>query len=269
MCKKIKSVLLAFAVLLTGCSLGNQNEYYEKEDQEMPEINIPMTREDYDTYFSENSKFKNKITVADISKLTVSSGHISVLDGLYFWFLSEELPYYTENIPNGEYDVKASVVDYGNENFRVAAVLVEFTDEEPVDFKMALYEGQNADDLQEGYFYGFGVDSGIAAIADSDAMEDYLGYLNKYEEENPDKYFFTDILEPMLETGYEKYPDMKFDFIDYVIPETDHHIAIMSSGWGDGSYPTYFGYSKSGNLCCAVVQFIFTPEIEDGEENSI
>ena len=126
---------------------------------------------------------------------------------------------------------------------------------------LALYEGQDITSLEEGYYFGFGVDAGLAALADAEIMQEFLDYQDKYATENPSNEFYTDELEPMFEEGYKKYPEANIDFIDYVIPETDHHLVIMESGFGDGVYPVYFGYSENGELCCAVVQFIFPTEM--------
>lgn len=264
------SVLSAVMIVMTGCSqsdVKNNNETREEyeiqesdmEDLEEPEINIPMTKEDFDFYFSGNPS--NTVSVLDVGKISLNSGHFTALDCFYYGFMGEGIPFYTENIPTGEYDVKVCAINHEMWGERIAAALVSFTDEKPSEFKMALYEGQDITSLEEGYYFGFGVDAGLAALADSEIMQEFLDYQDKYAKENPSKECYTDELEPMFEEGYKKYPEATVDFIDYVIPGTDHHLVIMESGFGDGVYPVYFGYSESGELCCAFVQFIFPTEM--------
>lgn len=284
--KRIISLLSAVMIIMTGCSqsnVKNNDETIEEfetqetkvednaetkqegdsqeimEEPEEPEINIPMTKEDFDFYFSGNPS--NTVSVLDVGKISLNSGHFTALDCFYYGFMGEGIPFYTENIPTGEYEVKVCAIDHEMWGERIAAALVSFTDEKPYEFKMALYESQDVTSLEEGYYFGFGVDSGLAALADSEIMQEFLDYQDKYAKENPSKEFYTDELEPMLEEGYKKYPEATVDFIDYVIPGTDHHLVIMESGFGDGIYPVYFGYSESGELCCAVVQFIYPTEM--------
>ncbi len=37
--------------------------------------------------------------------------------------------------------------------------------------------------------------------------------------------------------------------------ESQANVIAFSSGWGDGIYPTYFGYDEQGNVVCAVTDF--------------
>jgi hypothetical protein len=46
--------------------------------------------------------------------------------------------------------------------------------------------------------------------------------------------------------------------------ERDENIICFSSGWGDGSYPSFFGFSAEGRLCALVTDFFILSE----EENS-
>ncbi|MBQ8569705.1 MAG: DUF4241 domain-containing protein [Oscillospiraceae bacterium] len=273
--KKLVAVFSVTVTLLTGCSdsgtadseetaLSQVSENVtvheeaiseETEENDIPKINVPMTKEDYDIYFPGNDK--DNVSAADIAEITVTSGHLTALDCFYYAFEgNENIPYYTESVPNGSYKVTASISDNG-----IAAALVSFTDKEPSYFRMALYEGQDSSQLEEGSYYGFGVDAGLAVIGDPKAVTAYLDYQDKFHESDPSAEFYTDHLEEMIEAGYEKYPGINVDFIDYIVPGTEQHIAIMESGWGDGVYPVYFGYDENEQLCCAVAQYIYTVDL--------
>ncbi len=233
-------------------------------------MSVPMTAEEYNIYFSGE---KENISVIDISKLSIISGQLTAMD--YDgpdYAGGEYTPAYTETIPNGEYAVKASLLNCGEGAYRVAAAKIEFASEKPVGFKMAVYENQDISKLKEGYFYGFAIDSGLAIIGDKEVINEYCEVLEQFEEESEGgnnwfmssslSYYETHI-EKMLEDSYSKFPEYHVDFIDYTLPETEHHMLFLSTGWGDGTYPVYFGYSESGKLCCAVVQFIFEDELKD------
>lgn len=218
-----------------------------------------LSAEEYGKYFP-GEESSGKFSVIDIARLTVTSGRLTAQDQSGELF---GISCYTQEIPRGDYAVKASVINYGSGGYRIAAVKVCFTCDEPARFQMALREGEDVSRLDPGQFFGFGVDSGSACIADCDVMGEYLDYQDDFEddpdfEDDFDRDFYTDHLEPLLAAGYEKYPGLKVDFIDYVVPGTDHHMAIVQSGLGDGVYPVYFGFSEAGELCCAVAVFIFS-----------
>lgn len=219
---------------------------------------IILSKEEYDKYFRE----ENDISMADIARLSVVSGRLTAIDYSEADMVGGEYtPYYTQAIENGEYNVKVSLKNYGTGGYRIAAVKVEFTDEEPADFKMALYENQDISALPEEYFYGFDIDSGMAIIADSEVLNEYYEILERFDENEdvtfPATEYYKANIENEFAASYKKFPEYKLSYVDYVVPETNHHMLFIETGMGDGTYPVYFGYSKEGNLCCAVVQFIF------------
>lgn len=57
------------------------------------------------------------------------------------------------------------------------------------------------------------------------------------------------------------------DWANWIIPNTELNIPIFVSGWGDGVYPSYFGYDKNGELCGFYIHFIdIEREYSDEEE---
>lgn len=217
-----------------------------------------LSKEEYIKYFQE----QGKISVADIAHLSVISGHITAIDYSEADMVGGEYtPYYTQDIKNGEYNVKVSLIDCGAGGYRVAAVKIEFTDEEPADFKMALYPNQDISKLSEEYFYGFAIDSGLAIIADSEVLNEYYEILEQFDENDdvtsPAIEYYISNIENDYEASYKKFPEYKINYVDYTVPQTNHHMLFIITGDGDGTYPVYFGYSEEENLCCAVIQFIF------------
>lgn len=224
-----------------------------------------LSKEDYNKYFCQ----EGKISVADIADLSVISGHITAMDYSEADMVGGGYtPYYSQDIKNGEYNIKVSLIDYGTGGYRVAAVKIEFTDEEPADFKMALYPNQDISKLSgehENYFFGFDIDSGLAIIADPEVLNEYYDILVQFGEDEdviaPAIEYYMSNIENEYKAAHEKFPEYKINYVDYTVPRTNHHMLFITSGFGDGTYPVYFGYSEEGNLCCAVVQFIFTAEI--------
>mgnify|MGYP004667302753 CR=1 FL=1 len=217
-----------------------------------------LLKEEYDKYF----RRKDNIYVENIAQLSIVSNRLTVIDYSEADMIGGEYtPYYTQAIENGEYNVKVSLIDYGTGGYCVAAVKVEFTDEYPVNFEMALYENQDISKLHEDYFYGFAIDSGMAIIADSEVLNEYYEILEEFDENedviSPAIEYYMANIENEFADSYKKFPEYKISYVDYVVPQTSHHMLFIETGMGDGTYPVYFGFSNAGNLCCAVVQFIF------------
>lgn len=222
-------------------------------------MSVPISLAEYNTYFSCT---KDNISVLNLAKISIKSGYLTVMDYSNADYAGGEYtPFYTEFIEPGEYNVQASVLNCGKGGYRVAAAKIEFSREEPYEFKMAVYENQDITQLKEGCFYGFDIDTGLAIISDAEVLNEYCMILEEYDENEdvicPAIEYYSAYIEKELKFSHEKFPEHKIDYIDYVIPETEHHMLFLPTGNGDGTYPVYFGYSKAGNLCCAVVQFIF------------
>lgn len=219
-----------------------------------------MTSEDYKKYFSNE---RENIRVIDMSKISVPSGYLTAMDYSDADLVGGEYtPYFTEKIPAGEYDVKGCVEYSVGAWGTIAAVKVEITSEEPVTFKMAVSESQDISKLDEDQFFGFSVDSGFAMAGDVEVINEYCRILEEFDENEdvtfPAIEYYEAEIEKQLEYSYKKYPDCRIEYINYTVPETGHHMLFMRTGQGDGVYPTYFGYDKNGEICCAVTEFVFT-----------
>ena len=73
------------------------------------------------------------------------------------------------------------------------------------------------------------------------------------EVENLDEYFEKTVICGKKLVRYQRRDG---DFINFTVPDTDCHIPICNSGFGDGTYPVYLGYDEDSNICRAVIQFI-------------
>ena len=74
--------------------------------------------------------------------------------------------------------------------------------------------------------------------------------------------------EPNFDNNRKKYVIPKYqreygDWLNWNIPNTDRNVPIFASGWGDGAYPSYFGYDAEGNVCGVYIHFIDVAEEYD------
>ena len=125
---------------------------------------ILACKTDLDTYFTEKVIGTMEVDVLDIGAVHFPTGTIFACDPLVE--LEEALPFF-QTIPAGTYPVKICVVPsekYGN---RYACVKVEVSREKPVRYELGMTGKENLDEeLDEGDYFGFGVDAGMGRGAD-------------------------------------------------------------------------------------------------------
>lgn len=214
-------------------------------------------KSDLEAYFSQKTIGKMAVDVMDIGTVNFPTGKIFACDPLVE--LQDALPY-IQTIPSGTYPVKICVVPsekYGN---RYACVKVEVSREKPVRYELAITGNENLDEeLNDGDFFGFGVDSGMGCVADIKTQSAFKTYWNKRLEEDSDIDPYNDLFEDLLEENakaHPKYQRSGGDWLNWTVPNTDLNLPIFASGWGDGDYPVYFGFDAKGEVCAVYVHFI-------------
>lgn len=221
----------------------------------------------YEKYFFTPCKNGDVVT---ISKLTVREGRLTVSDAMYFDM--SKTPY-TQAVPVGEYEVKACILRTELDT-RIMAVAVPLSDKLPVSFVLAADGTEDPAKLADDEFIGFSVDAGLAVIADTAAQKAYCEFKKDWCAKHKKKWyskhsggnFYVDYLLDIFKKSPEADPVHQRaggDFIDLTIPGTDMHIPMFSTGWGDGYYPVYWGYSEDGQLASLVITFIDPSELDE------
>ena len=164
------------------------------------------------------------------------------------------------SIPTGEFRTEVCVVKATDGDCdRYAAVRLKFNDNEVSYFEEAVTGTENLEDINEGDFFGFNVDAGLACICDKKLHELYCEFDKKWCDENPDGNTYDDYFADLFKKSYEdnpKYQRDGGDWINWTIPGTDYHLPMFQSGFGDGAYPVYLAYDKDGNVCQLIVELI-------------
>ncbi|MDG6894955.1 hypothetical protein A6A20_04775 [Volucribacter amazonae] len=112
------------------------------------------------------------------------------------------------------------------------------------------------------------VDAGLATLVDVVTAEAYSQFENKWLEQHQNNEDFSDIysdfFEELFEQNTEQHPQFNQDsWLFFTIPDTDLIVPMVSSGWGDGYYPVYFGYDAQGEVCEVLVDFLLFEEEDD------
>jgi hypothetical protein len=152
-----------------------------------------------------------------------------------------------QSLPPGRHRVVVARVLVGPDHERIAAAALIADAPDFVEWKMASWPGQDPAAVSGDEFFGYGVDAGTgcfasptaASVAGRDLNED-AGMLD----------------DPMSKALFE---NKAAAGAAVVAPEPGADaIAIFSSGWGDGLYPTWLGMTTDGRVAVAVTDFLLT-----------
>lgn len=177
----------------------------------------------------------------DIGKLNVKSGNIIATDPI---LLYDDQPF-SKKIKPSEYNVQLFVAKYENGDERTAMSKLEITTKEPVKWELALYEGESASRLKGDEYMGFEVENGIGCYMDETVME----VLDTYFDDDLEEY------ENNLRTKV-KFSKKSVTFANIQIKGVGSNIIAFTTGWKDGTYPSYYGYDKDNKLCCIVTDYM-------------
>jgi len=171
---------------------------------------------------------------------------------------ADSQPPFTVTVAPGSYALRAWVaVLYQTERVewqrRVAALELVIRPEAAARWELALIDGNDPDELTGDEFFGYGVDAGTGTLADLTAIR------------------------ALADWDYDRIEDV---YIPAVFPErpvpgaigavtheqTGANVITASSGWGDGAYPTFIGYTAQGDVASFVTDFLVVPRGEERAE---
>lgn len=210
-------------------------------------------------YFITKEIAGKELAVIDIGPCSIPSGEFLVRDPLVYLADNSAKPY-IQKIPSGVYRTEVCVVKATDDDCdRYAAVRLKFNDNTVSYYEEALVGDEKLNDIKEGDFFGFAVDAGLACICDKKLHKLFCDFDKKFYKENPDGNIYDDYFAALFKENYEKNPEYQRedgDWINWTIPNSDYHLPIFQSGFGDGVYPVYLAYDKDGNICQLIIEFI-------------
>lgn len=173
------------------------------------------------------------VRTRELGKLALPSGRVVACDPLSAF---ETTPF-AFAVPVGTHDVFAAIATFANGDRRVAAAMVRFSDREIRSWTLATRADQDASTLGPGQFFGYGVDAGTGCFADASVAA---------ELERPE---IQDWLATELDRTYEP------TWSHATFRRDDASVVAFSSGWGDGSYASFWGHDAAGNIVALATDF--------------
>lgn len=215
---------------------------------------------DLNTYFEQPEIAGKRLAVMDIGPCSLPSGKVLVRDPLCYLDDREEQPYFCA-VPAGIYHTEICVVkpDGDGDCARYAAVRLRFSDLPALRFYEALIGHENLAGFEDESYFGFNVDAGLGCICDQVLHGAYCDFSENWSKEHPDGNLYDDYFAALFDKNFKASPEYQRregDWLNWRIPGTEYHLPIFQSGFGDGTYPVYWGYDMYGDICQLVVQFI-------------
>ena len=178
------------------------------------------------------------------------TGFIVACDPFVFF---DSIPFTTQ-IPIGTYPVILNVAQIydsdNNADERVAYAKLQVNNEPTVRWEMALLPNQDINSLKEDEFFGYPVDAGTGCFMDAEAA---TVFLKKLEDEVwADESSYSDFMIAEMEKNYVH----TWDWANFKLDESVGNLITFKSGFGDGSYPSYFGFDVNGNVTSLVTDFL-------------
>src|SRR5512140_1376153 len=187
------------------------------------------------------------LRVVRAGKLKVSTGKVTAVDP----FISVDEKPFTQRVPNGSFPVELCVMRRGPKgrgrgDERIALARVLFPDKLVERWALAVRPGEDVERLLPGQAYGYGVDSGNGCFADAAASRSQERW--------------SEALQAAMDATYK--PTRAWGSI----AAGEGSVVAFSSGYGDGVYPSYFGFDARGSIACLVTNFrslaVAVPEIQ-------
>lgn len=116
-------------------------------------------------------------------------------------------------------------------------------------WEMALIDGESLDTLGDDEFYGYPVDAGVGCFMDVDGAA-AMAERDRREAENPDYVsYYDDVIAGEMGDA---------DTADHwpLGPGSANNTVIFRSGWGDGSYPSFWALDAAGEPVALVTDFM-------------
>lgn len=199
----------------------------------------------------QRDEWEYRMEVAAIAELRLPTGKIVAADP---GSLDECVTaYFSRDVPPGTYPVDLAIrhtrkIGEQAGTADTACMRVRFRDAPVMDWLMATTCDQDADDLQPFQIYGYGVDVGMASLADSSGL---AAILQKYEAQGKklyDEFYFEQVL-PAYEATNGRSANILLD------SSTGANLIVCSSGYGDGFYASYWGLDGRDKPVCLVTDF--------------
>lgn len=185
----------------------------------------------------------------EVGNIHISSGFIVASDPL----ISPDHSAFNQGFPKGDFQV---LVHKERESNCIAFAEIVFDKNQLAEnWTLALCGDQNLEDLKEGEIFGYPVESGMGSFMDKDAQN----ALNNLEQDLFHKKG-ADFMGIYEEFFHAHFFDEKGAIDQFAVlkpyDSKPENIVAFETGYGEGFYATYIGYSKDNQPVKLISEFI-------------
>lgn len=207
-----------------------------------------LEQPDVDSMFRVGARYRwadgtySTINVRLVGELRLPTGRLVAQDP--GWGIRPRVQPFVETLRPGRYPVTLSISRWDRSPDSHSASTMELVNaarltvrsEPSLSWELALQSSQVHLPLEKDSIPGFGVDSGAACYLDA-AGREYLEYMSRHES--------SDLANAMRES-------LDVGGIEVLTDDPGINIIVFRCGMGDGTYPTWIGRGKSGDITCFV-----------------
>jgi hypothetical protein len=223
-------------------------------------LNLLLT-DGYSTQYDCSSQGLQNVTIStqNVGELFLTSGWIIACDPLMG---PDSRYYFTKTVEPGSYPVILSLARFNaSGDSRFSCAMLKMSEAPTARWELAAINGpgrSGSDSLTSSY----GVDAGTGCFVDRDVakmMESLVSLEVRYPEKDNFELFCESAVAEMERNSFGPYP-LTAGWADLRVgADAEANIICFSSGWGDGSYSSFWGYDASGNVTGLVTDFALLP----------
>ncbi|NLJ58112.1 MAG: DUF4241 domain-containing protein [Tissierellia bacterium] len=176
----------------------------------------------------------------EAGKLKLLTGKIIATDPILLY--DDEC--FSNHVKPGLYSVNIYIGKAGNRRQQTVAAEIRFSDQEPLKWEMALFEGESSQAFARNEFMGYEVENGLASFMDEKVME----ILDAYDKEQLKSY------EKIIVNEVRKSSNSCASII--MDEKTGLNLVVFASGWNEGTFPTYYGLDPNNKIARLVTDFM-------------
>lgn len=243
---------------LSGCILepnekmGIFDKFRKKQkDQKSKELEFDVS--------ASNSE---KLATVKIGEINLPTGEIITGDP----FFTSDIKPFTRKVKPGHYQVELLIATIEEDHYRLAYSKIKFKNERATRWVLATTPDMNIEELEPGEFYGFPVDAGLGCFVDKSTNELFIKRMHDLYKSNPESNYYDDVLAAEFGeySGNHKYSRGGGDWNNHIVDkESGFNVIMFSSGWGDGTYPTFWGMNDKNEIVELTIDFLVGQEDEE------
>ncbi|OYQ31943.1 hypothetical protein CHU92_14970 [Flavobacterium cyanobacteriorum] len=224
---------------------------------------------DYEIFYDLEDEINDaELVEIHIGELNLPTGRVIAADP---FFTDTQQPF-ARTVEPDKYPVFIYMAEIDGLHHRVAYAKIKFRPEQAKKWILAITEDLTDEELNglaEDEFYGFAVESGIAAFVDAKTNEELVAKINELQEKNPESNYYDEVLADEFRdySGKNQFSRSLGDWNDHhPYKESDNNVIMFASGWGDGYYPAYWGLNENGDTIELVIDFLLNDFTEEEDE---